>query len=776
MPESAPEMRAAARFLARYAADLEKGSPATLEEYQAADPRFAHVIAREYAAATAATRAGSDDAHELGGLAVNDRIAEFRIVRLLGSGGQGDVFEAFDERLNRAVALKLLDRRVGPTALRRFSIEVRALAALDHPHISTVYGSGLAEGRPYIAMQLVRGTTLAETMKSSRGATDDLPGKGAVLAAVATIETIARAIHAAHEAGVVHRDLKPTNIMIDVEKGPVILDFGLAGGEISDGNSPTLTGDVMGTPAYMAPEQARGERARIDRRTDIHALGLILFEMVTHRRAFDGANRVVVLDRVASADLPSAQKLNVAVSRDIDTVIARATAKLPEHRFGTALEFADELRRIRMFEPIVSRHLGVAERAARLVRKYPARTATAFLIFVAAAAIANLWIQRKIDAPLAEQRRLEIAAEKRERAIENATQLLASRHYDRAEKELRDLAAVDPDDLETQCLLALATTFGGARDRAETTLSSVERRFAIDPLYLRTKAECLRSDGRSEEADAMENGLGPAKTHVEAFLEGFVAELRGMRLKTKGSVAQLDVAVENYWIALAASARRRLLYFQRLAVVLAELDRPAEVERFKKSVTIAYPDGSGRAMAAMAMTTTDPSAALLAFEAQPIGVRDRTRLYGIALSLNSSGRDEEALRAMRSLVETDPNDATAQSNLASMSWKAGQKEECLKAIRRAVELRPDIAEFRFQHSYFLQESGTDRNRALDEAKAAFEAEKTNPMFAKHYINLLTAADRLEAALTVAETAVKADPKSEALKKIYDKAKRRLDDP
>jgi serine/threonine protein kinase len=247
-----------------------------------------------------------------------DRIGPFRILELVGRGGQGIVYLAEDERLHRKVALKVLTGwgLTSEAALKRFRREAEVASKLDHPGICTVYDAGVEDGVPYIAMRYVEGETLArklstaresagdeatsvvgllefEAAASTRPEVDPSPTPSGptthaeVMRVVRLVEEAARALHAAHESGVIHRDIKPGNIMVTAASEPVILDFGLA--RELEGDLPTLThmGELFGTPAYMSPEQLAHQRIRLDRRTDVWSLGVTLYECLSLRRPFD---------------------------------------------------------------------------------------------------------------------------------------------------------------------------------------------------------------------------------------------------------------------------------------------------------------------------------------------------------------------------------------------------------------------------------------------------------------------------------------------------------
>src|SRR5688572_252945 len=270
-------------------------------------------------------------------LAPGARIGGYEVVALLGAGGMGEVYRARDARLGRDVAVKIVSPAVAADAdgLMRFEREARMLASLNHPNIAAIYGVDDGHGQPALILELVDGETLAERI--ARG---PIP----VTEAVAYARQIAEALDAAHEAGVVHRDLKPGNIKI-TENGTVkVLDFGLAKAmaaaaapdpAVDPAHSPTVTvhgtkgGVILGTAAYMSPEQARGKP--IDKRTDIWAFGCVLYEMLSGRRAFNGETTSDVIAAIIERH-PDLGKLPSSVPPHLRRVLERCLAKDPKHR------------------------------------------------------------------------------------------------------------------------------------------------------------------------------------------------------------------------------------------------------------------------------------------------------------------------------------------------------------------------------------------------------------------------------------------------------------
>jgi tetratricopeptide (TPR) repeat protein/tRNA A-37 threonylcarbamoyl transferase component Bud32 len=288
---------------------------------------------------------------------------DYEIQKELGHGGMGVVYKATQVSLNRPVALKML--RAGMLAddaeLRRFQNEAEAVALLDHPCIVSVYEVGEHDGQRYFSMKLVEGGNLAEKLGTF---------KNDHRAAVNMVIEAAEAVQHAHMRGILHRDLKPANILIDDQAHPHITDFGLAKLMESDVEL-TTTGAVMGTPAYMSPEQAAGRRGAMTLATDVYGLGAIFYAMLTGNAPFGGESVVDTLDAVRTRPPEGPRKRNAAIPRDLELVCLKCLEKAPADRYPTAGALADDLRRWAAGEPVSVRAAGVVERVAKWARRKP---------------------------------------------------------------------------------------------------------------------------------------------------------------------------------------------------------------------------------------------------------------------------------------------------------------------------------------------------------------------------------------------------------------------
>jgi hypothetical protein len=286
---------------------------------------------------------------------------------VLGRGGMGVVFRARHLRLNRPVALKMaLDGAYArPRDKDRFQREAEAVAQLRHPNVVQVYDVGDVDGRPYFTMELVDGGSLARKLMGQ-----PQPARQAAQLAA----TLAGAVQAAHACGIVHRDLKPSNILLTPDGTPKISDFGLAR-RLDGGAGLTQTGVAVGTPSYMASEQARGRPDAVGPAVDVYALGAILYELLTGRPPFKGETAAETVHQVIFEDPVAPSRLNPKVPRDLETICLKCLQKPPEKRYATATDLAADLDRFLKHEPIQARPVGRLERGLRWVRRRPAAAA-----------------------------------------------------------------------------------------------------------------------------------------------------------------------------------------------------------------------------------------------------------------------------------------------------------------------------------------------------------------------------------------------------------------
>ncbi len=287
---------------------------------------------------------------------------------VLGRGGMGVVYKAWHRRLQRPVAVKMLlaGPYAGPGELERFLREAETVAGLRHANIVQVHEAGEVDGRPYFTMEFVEGGSLAQKLAGT-----PQPARQAA----ALVAAVAEAVHAAHQRGIVHRDLKPGNILLTADGTPKLTDFGLAR-NLGGTAGLTLTGAPLGTPSYMAPEQAEGKSREVGPAADIYALGAILYELLTGRPPFRAETAAETLRQAASQDPAPPSRLNAAVSRDAETICLKCLEKDPRRRYTSAAALAEDLQRFQRGEPIAVRPAGLLERGLRWTRRHPTGAAS----------------------------------------------------------------------------------------------------------------------------------------------------------------------------------------------------------------------------------------------------------------------------------------------------------------------------------------------------------------------------------------------------------------
>ncbi len=305
-------------------------------------------------------------------------IADYEILEELGHGGMGVVYQARQRQLKRLVALKMI--RAGlqarPEELDRFRLEAEAVARLHHTNIVQIYDIGEVAGLPFVALELLEGGSLADRLAGT-----PQPGRQTAELMV----TLARAMHTAHQAGIVHRDLKPSNVLFDRDGTPKIVDFGLAKHlEVQHGH--TETGQIMGTPSYMAPEQARGHARNVGPEADVYALGAIFYEMLTGRSPFKGETPLETVRQVVEDEVVPPSRLVPRVARDLETICLRCLSKEPAKRYSSARALAEDLENFLAGRPIKARRTPFWERGVKLARRHPVAATLVTLGLAAAVA------------------------------------------------------------------------------------------------------------------------------------------------------------------------------------------------------------------------------------------------------------------------------------------------------------------------------------------------------------------------------------------------------
>src|SRR6266566_640370 len=319
---------------------------------------------------------------------------DYELLEQIGRGGQGVVFRARQKSLNRIVALKVIGLGHWATEahLKRFRLEAEAAARLEHPGIVPIHEVGERDGSCYFSMKFVEGGQLDEVVRRA---------PMSIRQAVEVIAKVARTVHYAHEHGILHRDIKPGNILLDAKGEPHLTDFGLAR-SIESESTVTRTMEVLGTPSYMAPEQAVGNNAAVSSVTDVYGLGAVLYQLLTGQPPFAGGTTYETIRLLRDTEPRQPRLLNPKVDRDLSTICLKCLEKDPKRRYASALTLAEDLEHWLKHEPILARHTGIFTRG----RKWLRRNLTIALLILSLAALAaaigwNVWKSEFVPSPAA---------------------------------------------------------------------------------------------------------------------------------------------------------------------------------------------------------------------------------------------------------------------------------------------------------------------------------------------------------------------------------------
>ena len=321
-------------------------------------------------------------------------LGDYELLEEIGRGGQGVVFRARQKSLNRIVALKVI--RLGQWAskvhLKRFRLEAEAAASLEHPGIVPIHEVGERDGSCYFSMKFIEGGQLDEVVRRT---------PMSIRQAAELIAKVARTVHYAHEHGILHRDIKPGNILLDAKGEPHLTDFGLAR-LVESESSVTQTLDVLGTPSYMAPEQAVGNNEAISSVTDVYGLGAVLYQLLTGQPPFAGGATYETIKLLLDTEPKQPRLLNQKIDHDLSTICLKCLEKDPKRRYPSALAFAEDLERWLKHEPIQARHTGVFARGKKWVRRNPTSALLAASLLVLATVVGwNIWKSELFHHPLA---------------------------------------------------------------------------------------------------------------------------------------------------------------------------------------------------------------------------------------------------------------------------------------------------------------------------------------------------------------------------------------
>jgi tetratricopeptide (TPR) repeat protein len=668
------------------------------------------------------------------GTALAGPLGDFQVVREIGRGGMGLVYEAVQLSLGRRVALKLLPfaAALDGKRLQRFKNEAHAAAHLHHQNIVPVYTVGCERGVHFYAMQFIDGQTVAAMiaeLQTASGAQRDKAGNGDEPNTEVTIRTVthlamqaAEALEHAHKRGVVHRDVKPANLLVDGQGRLWVTDFGLA--QVVGDTRLTLTGDLVGTLRYMSPEQALAYPGEVDHRADIYSLGATLYELLTLRPAFAGRDRRELLRQIAFDDPTPPRRLNKAIPAELETIVLKAIAKQPAERFATARDLADDLRRFLDGKPIRARRPSWPERAHEWARRHqPAvrSAAAALLVIVMTLSGGAGWL---LHAQAVRQARLRSDLET---ALAEGTIAHSNGEWPRAYAAARRAETLLRDGTPPPGIAARVRGLLGELSREEADRRLVARLQEIRLLQsglARRENRFALERARPAYQDAFENsGLAAdSVTPAEA-----AAIIRQRPLAVRSAI----VAALDHWLVLARSARasetdwlERVLsqadtdpWRQRLRAAQRTLDRHA-LEGLARDVASAAQPPEALFLLDRALHRAgarDGAVAILrrAQESYPGDFWINHNL-GVALLDCASPEVDDAVRFLTAAAALRPESPGVQLNLGLAFWRARRNKDSLAAFRRAIARQADYVDAHVAAGVILLEEGR-----LEESLAAF---------------------------------------------------------
>jgi serine/threonine-protein kinase len=661
---------------------------------------------------------------------------------ILGHGGMGIVYRARQRALDRSVAVKMLlaGPFAGPRELERFRRETAALACLRHPNIVQVYDAGAVDGRPYFTMELIEGGSLAQKLAGAPQPAHQ---------AAALVALLAGAVQAAHDCGIVHRDLKPANILLTADGVPKISDFGLAR-RLEGGAELTQSGVPMGTPSYMAPEQARGRAGALGPAVDVYALGATLYELLTGRPPFQGDTVAETLRQVMDQEPVPPARLNRGVPHDLETICLKCLHKAPARRYASAAELAEDLDRFLTGKPIRGRPVGVAERAVKWGRRRPAAALLLAVLVVMAASAAGIgaWLRHKEG---------------------------QAREAVRTALERADVQRREERWAEAQLILTEAESH-----LAEANSPQLEERLRRAQADYRIAADLERV---RESSPLLPDGVVDNRQRATEYREAFArAELRieddpntvAEFIRASAIRDQLLAAVEDR--ALVAFALRDDPLLERLLQVARSVDpEPGWRDRFRQVTAWRHREQLMQLAAEASNTAPAPPAPQLALlgcllrhsaddgAGVPLLLEACRRQPGnfwlnreLATTLAKAGRTTEAAAYYRAALALRPNNAGVQEGLGTALFGAGQTDEALVAFRRAVELPPRSRSSRQRLVRALAQAGRWAEAAA-ECRKSLDADPTDPFPPLHLGMALYVHQRDEDAIAACRLAIGADP-------------------
>lgn len=606
--------------------------------------------------AGAAGNEGAGDAAVLG---------DFRLVREIGRGGMGIVHEAWQRSLDRAVALKVLAPALvgSPSALARFRREAAALGRLRHPGLVEVYGFGSDGGRHWFAMELVDG----EPLSAVRGRFRE------PAAAVALVVQVLDALQHAHAAGLVHRDVKPGNVLVRADGSAVLTDFGLALAE--DLPSVTAEGGFLGTLEYASPEQVQG--GAVDARTDVWSVGVLLWELLAGERPFARAGATATMQAILKGDAPPLRQRAPAVGRDLAAIVGRALQPEPERRYPSSSAFLADLRAWLAGGVVAARAPGPAERLLRWVRREPWRATAALVVVTALPLVSGSLAYLAANAPRIAAATAAEARQRREDALTTAWLAIDDEDVAPGLSALDALGAA-ADDLEPAIARAALLARAGRRDEARVALAP----FAADPVAgrVRTMLDDREGDLRIDFAAARGGSA------IDSFVLGMLAYEQVHQGRGGGELRAQ--AARHFGIAVAMADEPRPSFLFWWMVTAARAKDHLAFETAFRAYERHFPGSRGLVRACVLCASALPIEAGLEQLANVDVAAQPDAWFARAVLLDRAKRPDEAERAYRSGLAAEPRNAQGWLQLGILLSDQRRADEAADAFRRVLGLEP----------------------------------------------------------------------------------------
>lgn len=709
--------------LDQYLAELAAGESPDQQSYLRAHPELADALkgvfkTLEFVEATSRSLSAS-------ALEADQVLGDFRIVKEIGRGGMGVVYEAVQTSLDRRVALKILPSTavLSDTASERFNREAATAGRLHHTNIVPVYAVGEEQGIPYYAMQFIEGDSLSQELRRIRGESAR-PDQAWYRRVARWGRQVADALAYAHEQGIVHRDIKPSNLLLDARDNVWVTDFGLARADAQA--SITVSGDVVGTVRYMSPEQTAGGRSPIDARSDVYSLGATLYELLALKPAFDGDSREGVLNQIATVQPRPLRQMNREIPRDLETIVAKCMEKDRARRYQNAADVADDCRRFAAGEPIRARRTPVVVKVARFVnrRRLPFSAAAVIGLLILAFALTTVGFRRaqgnrlvndafdamlmehdldRVDGLLAEAESLGVDSP--DLHLCRSLGPLFNAQPQRALPHLTEALKRDPDHVDALLAAAYAHFTMGEEVSGQQCMDSVDDQDIASPLGWLIRGYISDLDESGEALEAYDRALALRHDFTPAIEAR--AYYRADRLLIDGDRSQLQPMLDDFeaWVrfwpdssrSYSARAAGRAtagayastqpdLRDQRdelLDGALADLDTAIRLKKGSKAGLLTRRGSWLRYLGDFA-GSAEAFRAAIELDTEAAGDAHPGYMHHLLLALHAMGRLDEALAELDAVEESMPDFFALPLQRAMLLADLGRLDEAREIARQTL--------------------------------------------------------------------------------------------